>query len=205
MSSDFKEIVEAIANARRGVQRAAYKALVQITLKAEAFAKINARTQLNGRNGRTLSGALFNSIYSTVIKEHGEFVGEVGVRNIPYGAIHEFGSGGLPGGVITPVTAKHLWVKNYMVPPQFKRMTPKEFMAMRIREPERFPIFKTPGSQSITAWYAERKGNHTELKALFFLRDSVKMPERPYLRPAVADATEEYPLAFARFYAGEIS
>lgn len=201
---DIKELVKVVRDAKDGLERAKILALVKVLLSGEAKAKDNYRKEFIGRNGRTLSGMLLNSIYSGMEKPEGDdLTGFVGVRNIPYGAVHEFGS----DGPITPKKAKHLWVKNHHVDSRFKRMTPREFMQSKMQSPDEFSIHKTK-SGNLAAWHVDLigkgKAKRQKVTALFFLLDSVKIPERPYIRPAVAEAWEEYPLAFAQFIAKEM-
>jgi phage gpG-like protein len=199
MAQTLQELLKSLREAEAGSDRAAKRALVEVTLRAEAQAKVNAKAQFTGRNGRTLTGALLNSIYSGFdFNDSTSLTSFVGVRNIPYGRIHEF------GGDITPKKANHLWVKNHAVP-RFKRMTPREFMEQRLRAPEEFKLFESKRG-TLVAWHVEPKGRgaRARVTALFFLLDKVRIPDRPYVTPAVEQAWDAFPLAFARQLAREV-
>jgi len=199
MAMTLNQLVDSLRNAEAGVDRATKRALVQVTLQAEATAKVNAKAQFTGRHGRTLTGALLNSIYSGFEFDGADLKSFVGVRNIPYGRIHEF------GGDILPTKAKHLWMKSHYVGPRFKRMTPREFMNERMRAPQAFKFFESKKG-TLAAWHVEpsKKGGRGAVTALFFLLDRVTIPARPYITPAVKQAWDNFPLAFARQLAREV-
>lgn len=151
-------------------------ALIQTTQDIEAHAKSNVTKQFTGRNKRTLTGRLLNSVYSGFERRgRGLPTAFVGVRGIPYGAIHEF------GGIITPKTAKNLWIKNHDVPTKYKRMTPKEFIDKMREDSPTAQFFISIKNGKKTALAVE--GN--KVTALFFLRQKVTIPKRPYLIPAI--------------------
>ena len=166
-------------------------ALIEMTQDVEKRAKQNATNQFKGRNGYTLTGRLLNSIFSGFEKRgKGLPIGFVGVRGIPYGAIHEF------GGVITPKKAKNLWVKNYHAPKKFKRMTPTEFIDKMKSNPtsdlkggrETFSIITSKDKKTkIAALVQNYVTRPDKVTALFFLRQKVTIPKRPYLSPAIVD------------------
>ena len=198
----IREMVDLIHDADTAITRASRKALLKVTLQAELKAKQNASQQFTGRHGRTLSGGLNNAIYSGFERESDEELsGFVGTHGIPYGRVQEYGS----DGPITPKQAKHLWVKNYRVGPQFKRITPREFMAARLRDPRHWPIFRSKNDKLI-AWHSDSitSATKSDVTALFFLMDQVTIPARPYLGPAMEEASENFSEEFARFYAQEL-
>ncbi len=182
---DISELMESIRGSNSALDRASKKALVKVTLDAERAAKFNAVRNFTGRNGYTLSGMLLNSIYSGFEGSGDNLSGFVGTRTIPYGRIQE------EGGTITPKTAKHLWVKNYNVGGAAKRMTPKEFMLAKERSPREYAIFKSKRG-TMVAWKIEGRGQYAKATALFFLLDSVEIPSRPYVGPAVEDAAKAF-------------
>lgn len=196
MASGIAELVEYVKSLPEGMARAKAKAMLATITLAERYAKQNAKEQFVGRNDRKLSGQLLNSIYSGAEKEGGEFVGFVGVRNVPYGAIHEFGSDGLPGGVIKPVKAKNLWL------PQYKnagKMTPREFIRLKIQKPDQFFM-----NDKVAGRWQNPKSKAKRLVPLFFLVKKVRIPERPYLRPALIEAAELYPNYLEQFLKDEM-
>jgi len=177
-------------------------ALIEMTQNVEGLAKRNVTQQFTGRNGRTLTGRLLNSVFSGFEKQgSGLPIGFVGVRGIPYGAIHEY------GGVITPKKAKNLWLKNHRAPAKFKRLTPREFVermqknsANRTHGQETYNII--PGKNGPTAVVQKNfktadsglsaKSLDNKIIPLFFLRKKVTIPERPYLRPAIKEGVSGF-------------
>lgn len=179
-------------------------ALIQTTQEIEGLAKRNVTQQFTGRNKRTLTGRLLNSVFSGFEKKaNGLPTAFVGVRGIPYGAIHEF------GGVITPKKAKNLWLKNHDVPSKYKRMTPREFVENMkksgkglSRGQESFSIIPTKkggliavvqknfitGDSGLSA-----KSLQNKVIPLFFLRKKVTIPKRPYLTPAIKQGVKKMP------------
>jgi hypothetical protein len=147
---------------------------------------------------------LINSIFTTFDENDrpgGMPRGFAGSRGLPYAAIHEFGSRGLPGGVIRPVSAKFLWIKNWEVPPAFRRLTPSEFYRRMKNFPDVYSISEsTTGAR--TAWYRgssiRGKERYEKWIPLFFLVKRVRMPERPYVRPAINYVVRRYPLIAAK-------
>lgn len=193
-----------VANYLRGLEspmkRAATKAVIQTTVAAERQAKLNAQAQFRSRNGRVMQGYLMNSIYSGYEQTGSEIpVGYLGVRNIPYGAIHEFGSRDLPGGVIVPKKAKKLWI------PQYKyagRMTPREFVE-KMRADRGMYLLTDKVAAVWSGKYTEKPKKKIWIP-LFMRVDKVTMPERPYLRPAIEQEVARYGQRFSDFLAQEI-
>jgi len=203
MIYDFGQIVEFIKNAKTMFDRAKAKALVRTVLEGERMAKRNAIENFTGRNNRRLSGGLLNAIYSSVVVENGDPAGFVGVRNIPYARIHEYGSAGLPGGVIRPKKAKKLWIPNH---PIAGRMTPREFVNLMKGDPRRYDIFghATQIAARWTGGYNIVDGEERKVwSPIFWLVNRSKIPARPYLTPAVEKAVDGYALTFAQVLASE--
>lgn len=184
---EIQEIVQIIRDAKDASERSAVRAMVATTKKAESFAKRNSTRQFTGRNDRYLSGRLLNSIYSGQERlAAGEISGFIGVRDIPYGAIHEF------GGIINPKATnrmQRLWIPKRA---NAGRMTPREFIALKRAQPDRFFL----NDKVAGRWTDDRK---TRLIPLFFLVRQVKIPERPYMRPAMEEAMDYYPQYYAQF------
>jgi len=192
----IRELVDYIKSLPNGLNKAMAKAHFATITMAERYAKKNAVTQFTGRNDRRLSGALLNSIYSGMEKDGTDLVGFVGVRNVPYGAIHEFGSGGLPGGVITPKNAKNLWRPQYR---NAGKMTPREFIRLKIQNPGQFFL-----NDKVAGKWSNPKSKAKQLIPLFFLVKKVKIPERPYVRPAMEEAIPLFPNYLEKFLKEEI-
>lgn len=181
----IRELVDYIKNLPSGVHRAVSKAQIAMLQKAEALAKVNAKKQFTGRHGRILTGGLLNNIFTGFEKGDLYPIGFIGVRSIPYGAIHEFGSEGLPGGVIKPVKAKKLWI------PQYKttgRMTPREFIKLKMQNPRMFFL-----NDKVAGKWENPKSKVKRLIPMFYLVDKVRIPARPYLVPAIEASIEFFP------------
>src|SRR4051812_5249935 len=95
--ADISEAIRYIKSLGSTVEQGTVKAILATSVAAEGFAKRNSTRQFTGRNDKTLGGALLNNIFSGIEDGNGRYPDIfVGVRTIPYAAIHEFGSGGLP-------------------------------------------------------------------------------------------------------------
>jgi len=187
---DITKLVEFLKSTKNASLKAYTKTLMAFLSEAEALAKSNATRQFTGRRGRKLSGRLLNSIFTMVRPPSGNNplpVGIIGTRGIPYGAIHEYGSGSKG---ITPKRAKHLWVKQWGgKADQFRRLTPREFIQLKEQNPSEYKIFRSKKNNLIAA-YEPAAG---QVVPLFVLRERVDIPERPYIRPAVEKALESFP------------
>lgn len=186
---------------RSAIVRGHAAALLEITLKAEGYAKRNVTTNFIGRNGRKLSGRLLNSIFSGFNVSPGLSLptGFIGTRGLPYGAIHE------TGGTITPKKAKYLWVKNYYAD-KYRRLTPKQWFTMfqkTARDRGDGVNYEFRYNKSGKPWAAgvEEDGEFTPL---FYLRDQVTIPARPYIMPAVERAVDDYAPAVTRHIRAEL-
>jgi len=164
-------------------------ALLQATIDAERLAKRNATRQFTGRRNRKLSGRLLNSIYSGFTEAGGMPQSFIGTKGIPYGAVHEYGHDG-----IKPVKAQHLWVKMWGgAADKFRRMTPTDFIK-EMRNSKAFQIFRSKAGNLLAFHVVKISGKKVKYKLtpLFHLRDEVKIKERPYLRPAIEEAFEDF-------------
>jgi len=169
------------------------KAVLYTLAKLGALAQVeaikNSKRQFIGRRERTLTGRLMNSIFWRVGKHQGMDTAFVGVRGIPYGAISEGPENG-DGTIIRPKRAKFLWVKSNYVNrkgSKFKNFTPKDFYMAAKSDPSHYYYGGMFGSTGV-AMYKRGK----TLEALFFLKKSVWMPKRPYLRPAAQVASSKF-------------
>jgi hypothetical protein len=185
---NIKELSAYIRKTRSAIVRGHAETMLRVMQDAEAVAKKNATREFIGRNGRRLSGRLLNSIFSgfdAFIPGQSLPRGFIGTRGIPYGRIHE------EGGTIVPKTAKWLWVKQYGgKADQFRRMTPREFVEKMNKKDRRFKIIgKQGGKGKVAVFDALRNGDYVKL---FALAQSVDIPARPYLRPAVDEVIAKY-------------
>lgn len=194
-SLNILDMAKYLNESKDAMVRALTLAQIVCIKDAEVHARKIAQTQFIGRNDRKLTGGLMNNIYSGFSRDQGESIPTafLGVKNIPYGAIHEYGSEGLPGGVIRPVRAKKLWIPARA---NAGRMTPREFINLMHAQPGRYFItpkgaFRTDGTNVYTP--------------LFFRVDQVRIPKRPYLRPAIATAFERFGEVFERFFKQELA
>lgn len=180
----------------RSLKTAYDKAVLYTLAKLGSLAQVeaikNSKKQFIGRGQRTLTGRLMNSIFWKVGKHEGKDTAFVGTRGIPYGRINEM------GGKITPKNAKFLWVRSPYAAKKgskFKNFTPKDFYMATKSDPSHYfygGSFDTSG----TAMYKRGK----TIEALFFLKKSVWIPERPYLRPAARTASGKFNEYFNAVY-----
>lgn len=194
-----KEFAAIIRTTNARVLKGHRIALLETGVLARKLAIINAKRQFKGnpKIGRKLTGQLLKSIKVKFdVTDKGGGTAFLTVEGIPYGAIQEF------GGIIRPKPggAKHLWVKtDYRG--KFKRMTPTDFFNMRakqradnrarprqkkgdrFRRTRTFDVFKSKKGNLIAAQVDHLK-TKLKIRTLFALKDSVKIPARPYLRPA---------------------
>ena len=200
------ELLEFVQSGPSAFAKSVALAHAKVVANSQVEAIRIAKRQFIGRNGRRLTGRLFNSIRSGIEKVTATRAeGFLGTFGIPYGRIHE------EGGKIEPVRANHLWVKNHMVEPKFQRLTPREFvseMKARRNPDEKFAILKSK-SGKLTAFHIKRVGVGSSARevfqALFFLRDEVLIPKRPYLAPALVIASNKFPEEFAQFLESELN
>lgn len=177
----LQEMAEYLQGLRDNSQKASGLALIQTMTLSEKYAKQNAKKQFTGRGGRKLSGRLLNSIFSEYSGEGKDQTGYLGTRGIPYGAIHEFGQKGHP----LRRKRRWLWIKTEEAwkNSTFKRLTPSEFYKRAKRKNSGYFYFGG------AAMYEKNNGDEIPL---FWLKKNVDIPERPYLRPAIEDASGKY-------------
>lgn len=166
-------------------EKAILLTLSKIGALAQFHAVKNSKNNFIGRGQRTLTGRLMNSIFWKVGKHNGMDSAFVGTRGIPYGKIHEL------GGKIEPKKSKYLWVRSPYAAKKgsrFKNFTPKDFYMATKSDPSHYFFGGSFGSTG-TAMYKRGK----TYQALFFLKKSVWIPSRPYLRPAAKIASDKIP------------
>jgi len=191
----LREIVNFIKRTDDIFKISGTKAIIQTMQQIKQQAIRNAIRQFIGRNDRPLSGALVNSIFTEFTQSGDEIPSAaLGVQNIPYGRIQEF------GGVIKPLATnkmQKLWI------PQFKnsgRMTPREFINLKRANPGQYTLSVDAG----VAGKVVGRGRSRKVIPFFFLADKVKIPARPYLRPAIRAKLSTYPKFFVRFLLQEL-
>lgn len=155
-----KRLERAAKIADQTIMRAIYKAARRVQREA----KINVRQKLNTTGQAT--GALSRSI--TVTDVPGELAAAVGTSMI-YGAIHEF------GGTIEPVRSRYLTVPISNAARQHTGSA-RDF-------PKPLRVVKTKNG----ALYLAEFGEDHYMAVHYALRESVTIPERPYLHPALDD------------------
>jgi phage gpG-like protein len=193
---DIMGMVNFIKEAPEAMDRALGLAQVVTIQRAEVQARLNAQKNFgHTKNGNRLTGGLNNAIFSGYEKGSGSNVPTafLGTQGIPYGAIHEYGSEGLPGGVIRPVKAQKLWIP---ARGNAGRMTPREFIALMKAQPNRY---------FITDKGAFKEEAPNVFTPLFYRVDQVRIPARPYLTPAIETAYATFADTFERFYAQELA
>lgn len=172
------------------------KAVLYTLAKLGAVAKLeaiqNSKKQFIGRGDRTLTGRLMNSIFWRVGTYKNRDTAFVGTRGVPYARINEL------GGKITPKKSKYLWVRSPYAArkgAKFKNFTPKDFYMAVKTDPTHYFYGGSFGTTG-TAMYKRGK----TFEALFFLKKSVWIPERPYLRPAAKTASGKFNEYFSAVY-----
>jgi phage gpG-like protein len=168
---EIGELVQYIHQIQSRFERGVTEGILATSEHVKGEALKNARKNFTGRNGRTQTGTLMNHIYSRLIKAKKYPDIGLGVKGIPYGAIHEFGTDGLPKKGIVPIKAKYLWIPNQKV--LNKKMSPREFVdLMRSNKDYYINPSRTAAMYKNTPFFFLNKG-------------PVKIPPRPYLTPAM--------------------
>lgn len=174
------------------MQKSKYQGLLVVTQQAVASAKYNSTQQFIGRRGYTLSGRLLNSIRSRYEKDGDNASSFVGSYGIPYGAIHE------KGGKIEPKNWKYLWMRlpaAQRKAGQFAGISPKEFYNLAKKRNSGY-YYANSKRGNLFAMYRDPDLDSDEVQnkglgvPLFWLRTSVFIPKRPYLKPAVDKANK---------------
>lgn len=199
---DIRKLGKYIKDSHSAFVRGYSKAFLESLTVAENEAKKNVTKNFTGRHGRKLSGRLLNSIFTSIEISSDDLPrGFIGTQGIPYGAVHEFGD------TIRPKKAKHLWQKLHgKNTRKYRRMTPREFMTMRNSNKgrkEKFSIFRSKKGNLIAA-VTQRIKNKNKITPLFWLRDEVTIPPRPYLGPAVAVAFKGFIFKASKRFAQEM-
>lgn len=194
---DLQDVVRYIRSLDDKFEAQTMKALLATSQMAKKYAVENSKREFIGRNGKTLGGTLSNNIISGLEDGDGRYPDiYAGTKTIPYGRIHEY------GGEINPVKAKKLWIPQYAAA---KKMTPREFMDKMRANPKMYHLFPGAAMKAtgpINGPLGSKKSAQRGWIPLFFLVDQVKMPERPYIRPALKSAMSHFPLYMEKFLMG---
>lgn len=171
-SDNSKEVAdlirEQIKEAKKNLKAQLFKALTIVEARVVQNIRKDAGLQVR-------SGKLLNSIAGSkrVYEDEGILVGELGPKGVPYARIHE------EGGVITPVKAKAL-----TIPTEENR--------------RRDGLPKVPANQLTDSFVAKGMifqklgiGKNAKITPMFILKQSVTIPARPYLAPALAATREQ--------------
>lgn len=142
------------------IQKLVTKAITRGVLRVETAIKLN----LSGKVLHVQTGRLRTSIRHKVKQMRGgkRIVGMIGT-NVVYAMIHEF------GGTIVPKTGKFLTI-------------PAEGVLGSARDYDNtYPVIQGDKGRIM-----QKQGNG-KARVLFWLVRSVRIPERPYIRPAIRD------------------
>jgi len=190
MSSGLIDLIKFLRTNKDIQKRATVVALYKIMTVAHKYALKNIKRKFIGRNGRKLSGAMFNSVFSDILFEKNQPTAYLGTRNIPYGRIHEL------GGEIVPKPdnrMQRLWIPNHDALP--KRMSPSEFIKN---------LRNNPSSYVLTDSFAGiRLDPFGSVLPYFWLVQRVQMPKRPYIMPAIEMAFKKFGEIFFKTYQQE--
>lgn len=181
MADNITQLVKHIKGLSDRIAIAQTKAFIATMMLAESFAKRNVTKNFTGRHNRILTGGLLNSIYSDYKISGNTITGELGTKGITYGAIHEY------GGTITPTKAKKLWMPIHA---NAGKMTPREFFNLKQGNSKQY--FLNDNVAGRVRNPVRGKGEKASIIPLFMLLDKVEIPARPYLRPALQDAFDNY-------------
>lgn len=191
---NIRELTAYMMATRSAIVEGHARAIMEMTLTAERIAKQNVAKNFGDRSQRKLSGRLLNSIYSGFDVQPGLATGNflptgfVGTQGTPYGRIHEL------GGKIEPKDAEHLWVKNSWDADAWKinkRMSPSDWFKLFKSKQEPDYEFRFAFKPNGKVW-AAGVDDDGEFIPLFYLKDEVDIPARPFITPAVTEATEDY-------------
>jgi len=188
----IQQLQTKIQKLTKAYDKAVLYTLAKIGSLAKSEAIQNSKKQFIGRGGRTLTGRLMNAIFWKVGKYAGKDTAFVGTRGVPYARIHEL------GGIITPKNSKYLWVRSPFAAKKgskFKNFTPKDFYMATKTDPSHYFYGGSFGTTG-TAMYKRGK----TIEALFFLKKSVWIKNRPYLRPAATTASGKFNEYFMSVY-----
>lgn len=180
-----------MARASTVFQKAIGYSLLETMQIAERKARQNIRTNFKGKHKDaskqdyqyTLSGALFNSVYSRFEDHPREPTGVLGSKGVVYARIHEL------GGTIKNKNWKYLWLRQKATIEKgsmFRRLKPAEFWELAQVDSDYF-YYQKNGKlfAAVKTWGG--------VVNLFNLRKKVEIPARPYLRPALVSAGERFP------------
>lgn len=177
-------LMQQLADVQKNLQKEVFKAMTLLERQIVDNIRKNAGLQVR-------TGKLMNSIGASkkvTIESDGSVTGEIGPQGVPYAAIHEY------GGTIVPKTAGALTIPT-----------------SENRRPDGLP--RVPTNRLSSRAFARNgilfdvdgTGNSQRLTPMFILKDSVTIPARPYLAPALAAKREEILKEFGVFLAMSFS
>ena len=104
LNTNAEKIAKQLEKDSKSINKAMQFAIFRSMAILDAEIKQNIRSR-SGLHVRT--GTLLNSIQQKIFLGNGVVKGEIGPRNVPYAAIHEFG-GTIPARFVSPVRKKAL-------------------------------------------------------------------------------------------------
>lgn len=149
---------------------------VQVIKNADATFNKTQRENSKGKAQAGSKGSLRNSV--SIIADNGRFGVQVGGPSAPYAAIHEY------GGIITPKNAKYLTVP---AGPKYVGKRAREFDLQFIQFKSGAKALVLKSALEILAGRKNVGGKLPKDAVAFWLRDSVTMPKRPYIEPAIQE------------------
>ena len=167
-----KETVKALNKLGSNLPAALESTMQQIMFFLQATIQ---REKLSGSPLKVRTGRLRSSITNLVQRVGNVIIGIVGT-NVRYGAIHEF------GGVIRPKSSKYLAIPldAAKTPSGVARGGPRSFQNTFVR--------KTQAGNLII--FGKPNPGAKEAEPLFILKKFVRIPARPYMRPALEENAE---------------
>jgi len=193
----IKDLSKYLAGLTSKVETANIRALARLGMAGEQRAKSNIRKTF-GYAGKTRTNNLMNSIFWDLRSTGRKLVAVIGSRGVIYARLQEYGYKDLK-----PVHARFLWIglrDQWRKGSKFAKMTPREFVTAKEKEPGKYFFFKRgePFSRYADMAIAGARTSDRKdgLRRLWQIRSSVTIPARPYLLPAVREIAGNYPQYF---------
>lgn len=192
---DVKQFKDFLARKSRGdITRALHRLAIRKAARAEKHAKKNAGRVLNVRSGR-LRGSIASSVK---VDSNRNLVISLRAggrdKDVTYAGIHEYG-GRNGTGIIKPVNARYLYI------PVHKSLFTKggaRYASVRdVPEPLTPPLMSRRGNMVVLS---QRTG-----EVFYALKDQVKIPRRPFLKPAIDRVAREVGRELRPLIRGEVA
>lgn len=153
-------------------------AAIRVQIIRNADKTFNNTQRANSKGGAVAGskGSLRNSV--AIITDNGRFGVQVGGPSAPYAAIHEY------GGLIHPKKAKYLTVP---AGPRYVGKRAREFNLQFIQFKSGAKALVLKSALAILAGRKNVGGKLPKNAVAFWLRESVTMPKRPYIEPAIEE------------------